>query len=84
MVNINTLNAAVWKIQIAKAEQAAFNKRNGLEGTWRATQAMADLTYKETALTNAINLFKIGQESMRADEVEFMANQIIMSYPNVH
>ena len=83
MVNINTLNAAVWKIQIAKAEQAAFNKRNGLEGTWRATQAMADLTYKETALTNAINLFKIGQESMRADEVEFMANQINNAYPSV-
>lgn len=84
MVNINTLNAALWKIQIAKAEQASFDKRNGLEGTWQATQNMANLASQEAALQNAINLHKIGQTATRIDEVEYMANRIMATLPAVH
>ena len=84
MVNINTLNAALWKVQIAKAEQVAYNKRNGLEGTWRATQQIAELSFQETTLQNAINLYKLGQESLRADETEHLANRILNTLPAVH
>lgn len=84
MVNINTLNAALWKIQIAKTEAVAYNKRNGLEGTWQASQQIAELTYQEVALQNAVNLYKIGHKIMRADEIEFLANRIIQSFPAIH
>lgn len=84
MVNFNNINAALWKIQIAKLEQQAFNERYGLEGTWGATQSMAVLTYQEKALQNALDLHRSGYESTRLEEVEYMANQINATYPSVH
>lgn len=84
MVNMATLNAALWKIQIAKAEQIAFNKRNGLEGSWGATQQIAMLIQQEASIQNAISLHNAGMESTRINEVEFMANQIVSTYPSVH
>ena len=83
MVNINSINAALWKIQIAKLEQQAFNTRYGLEGSFGATQNMAVLTYQEQVLQNAISLHRMGKESSRITEIEYMANQINASYPSV-
>ena len=78
-----TLNTALWKIQIAKTELVAFNKRNGLDGCWGATQQVAELIQQEMALQNAINLVKAGMEPSRLNEVEFMANQIVELYPSI-
>ena len=83
MVNVNVLSAALWKLQIAKLELVAFNKRNGLEGSWGATQELADIVHKEVSLQNAINLVNLGLSSDTLGEVEFMANQVVCSYPAV-
>lgn len=83
MVNVNIVNAALWRVQFAKAEQSAYNRKHGLEGSWAATQHMAGLLAQESALVNIVNLLKAGK-NVDADCVSFIVDRVVATLPAVN
>lgn len=82
MVNINTLNAALWRVQFAKNEHEIKTRAQGLEGSWSATQHMAELLTQEATLINAINLLKNGKSASL--ETKATTANIFATLPAVH
>lgn len=82
MVNINTLNAALWRVQFAKNEHEVKTRSQGFEGSWAATQHMAELLTQEATIINSINLLNNGQ--LASLETETTTANIFATLPAVH
>lgn len=80
MLNIHFLKGALWRVQHVKSEQQ-FHPSN-VEGSWNATQNMAELLQQEAQIINLLSQYENGTP-VKDDVSENIVKEIYNKLPEV-